>query len=105
MIRKEFSYITMLTKWVSRYAPYITTLPPTTGFNVRQHPKFPLALLFHPKGAITSARQSGELKPTLEKRGERSGGGELARGRDFVSYCCSGIFVMPVRLKQPEISA
>jgi hypothetical protein len=110
MIRKEFSYITMLTNWVSRYAryctsltaqregswsatgrvrhahhgahgaPYITTLRPTTGFNVRQHPKSPLAPLFHPKGARTSAMQSGELQPTLEKGGSEAEGERLRGG-------------------------
>ena len=49
----------------------------TAVFNVKKHRKSPLTPLF----------QSGELQPALKNGVERSGGGELARGRDFVSYC------------------
>jgi hypothetical protein len=134
MIRKEFSYITMFTNWVSCYAtyctsltaqregswsatgrvrrahhgahgaPYITTLRPTTGFNVRQHPKSPLAPLFHPKGKNLCEAKWGTTTH-FRKGGGAKRRGRACEGRDFVSYCWSGIFVMPVRLKQPEVSA
>lgn len=71
-------------------APWVTQecqadARPTSNelINLKQHRKSPLTHLL----------QSGELQPTLQKGVERSGG-----GFDFVSYCRSGIFAIPVSL-------